>query len=186
MTFENDKKKYLAALYKPDNSKKGNVDLQIKELIDKINSKNNYYTTSSCAGRIVLIMIPKSGRKDHAKWLFTTHDKVSPKDLPLDDFPQDTVWFRQEGAVLHVCCKTVSAAQILVNKAKTAGFKRSGIMATKKRVMIEISSTESIDAPISKDGRLLVDKNYINILVNEANKKLKRNGEKAKKFLESL
>ena len=176
----------MSKLYKPDNSKQGNVDKEIAYLIDKINDSDKYYTTSSCAGRIVLIMIPKSGRKDEAEWVFKSHNLVEFENLPLDKFPEEPVWFRQESAIFHVCCKTIEDAQSIVNKAKTAGFKRSGIMATTKRIMVELTSTESIDVPITRKGELLVNEDYIKILINEANKKLKRSRDKVDKFFKLL
>ncbi|MBI3035394.1 hypothetical protein HYY71_03655 [Candidatus Woesearchaeota archaeon] len=42
-------------LRKKDKSKKGCIDRDIKEIVDIINSKKDYYATSSCAGRIVLL-----------------------------------------------------------------------------------------------------------------------------------
>lgn len=181
--FDKDKKEYLSALYKPDFSKKGNVDREIAYLLDKINSLPNYYTTSSCAGRIVLIKIPKRvNRKDEAEWLFTSHKKVKFEDLPLNKFPKETVWFRQESAILHICARSIDTAQELVNNAKFVGFKRTGIMATKKRIMVEMTSTEHMDVPIAMNGKLIVDKDYIKLLVVEANRKLMRSRAKAKKF----
>lgn len=186
MTFEDEKRTYMDNLYKPDRSKKGNVDEQISYILDKINSLDDYYTTSSCAGRIVLIKIPRSGKKHEAEWLFTSHDEIKIEDLPLDNFPEETVWLRQESAIFHICCKDLESAQKLVDSSKFIGFKRSGIMATNKRIMVELTSTESMDVPIAKDHKLLVDLNYINYLVNQANQKLRRNREKIKKLFSKI
>jgi len=76
MTFIHDKKTFLE---KADKSKKGEVDEQINDLVNKINSNPNYYTTSSCAGRIVLIT--KVGNKYEAEWLFSSHNKISYDEL---------------------------------------------------------------------------------------------------------
>lgn len=38
-----------------DLSRKGSVDEPIVELVDFINSLDNYFTTSSCSGRIVVL-----------------------------------------------------------------------------------------------------------------------------------
>jgi len=63
-------------LKKKDKSKKGYVDKGIKEIVDKINFKKDYYTTSSCAGRIVLLEM-RSRKKNECSWIFTKHDKVN-------------------------------------------------------------------------------------------------------------
>jgi tRNA(Phe) wybutosine-synthesizing methylase Tyw3 len=49
MQFDFDKKQILA---KKDKSSIQGVDSGIRKLVDIINSHNDYYTTSSCAGRI--------------------------------------------------------------------------------------------------------------------------------------
>ena len=42
-------------LLKSDKSSIGNVDEKISSLCNKINSKEDFYTTSSCSGRILLM-----------------------------------------------------------------------------------------------------------------------------------
>ncbi len=181
--FEKEKKAYLDKLYKPDFSKKGSVDEEIKGLVDRINSLKDYYTTSSCAGRAMLIMIPKDQkRKDLAKWLFVSHKPIRFEDLPLKKFPKNTVWLRQESMILHVCCRDLESAQEIIDKAKFVGFKRSGVMATKNRIIVEITGTEKMDIPITNGGKLAVTKNYLRFLANEVNKKMKINMGKMEKF----
>ena len=63
-----------------DKSKKGEIDKPILNLINKINKSKNYYTTSSCSGRIVLLA-KKLGEKQGAKWLFCSHERVSFKEI---------------------------------------------------------------------------------------------------------
>lgn len=52
ISFAQDKLRVLNQ--KEDLSRKGSVDQPIVELVDYINSLDNYYTTSSCSGRILL------------------------------------------------------------------------------------------------------------------------------------
>ena len=52
MDFEKQKKDVLSKI---DKSKKGSVDEGIKAVLDILNSKPAYFTTSSCSGRIVII-----------------------------------------------------------------------------------------------------------------------------------
>ena len=47
-------KQKLAGLSQVDLSKKGSIDDQIIDLVKYINAKENYFTTSSCSGRIVV------------------------------------------------------------------------------------------------------------------------------------
>lgn len=45
-------KQKVTCLSEVDLSKKGSIDDQIMDLIQYINTKENYFTTSSCSGRI--------------------------------------------------------------------------------------------------------------------------------------
>ena len=38
-----------------DLSRKGNVDKDIRDLLDKLNSHQNYFSLSSCSGRIIIL-----------------------------------------------------------------------------------------------------------------------------------
>ena len=62
-------------LMKKDKSNEQRIDPAIRNLCEKINRKKDYYTTSSCSGRIVLV----KGLKDKAKnvFLLKAHEKIS-------------------------------------------------------------------------------------------------------------
>jgi len=177
--FETDKRTQLS---RQDFSKKGAVDEKIKPLISKINSKKEYYTTSSCSGRIMILA--EGETKKDTKWIFVSHDKITFKQLKnsLKKIPKQTLWFRFEPMILHAACNLIDSAQKLVDMAKNAGFKKSGIMATSKRIVVEIRGTDFISAPIAFNGKISVDNDYLKVLINEANKKLKRNDGKIKKL----
>lgn len=53
--FDIEKKRVLNE--KLDISRKGSIDEPIVDLIEYINCESNYYTTSSCSGRIVIFNI---------------------------------------------------------------------------------------------------------------------------------
>lgn len=180
MTFELDKKNILGKI---DKSQKGEIDADIKELVDLINSKEEYYTTSSCSGRIVLIEMPESGRKDEAKWLLVKHRPVTVDEIKKSLKSEKDVWLKQEGMILHVCCKTIEAAEKLVNLAKNSGFKRTGMITVNKRYIVEIVSTENVSTILAKKGKIIVGDEYISVLVDECNAKLNKNKEKIDKFI---
>lgn len=180
--FAKQKERYLKELADtaPDRSKKGDVDERIKPLLDTINARPDLYTTSSCAGRIDLFVEPTSGKKHEGAWLFVSHDTVEKAAIltALEKLPDETLWFRMEGAILHVCARDMDTANSFLQKCKEAGWKHSGITSTAKRIMIEATTSERMDVPIAKEGRLFVQKEFIAYLVKEANKKLKRTQEK--------
>ena len=177
--FDKEKKEFLA---KKDKSRKGSIDDKIEKLVDKINSLDDFYTTSSCSGRILLLTIPKSNKKNEVKYLFCSHKKIHYnefKKLIKLKLPENIVWFMVQPAIVHVISKSPDNATKLLNLARDIGFRRSGIISIgKNKVVMELISTEKIDAIISKNGKLLIDENYFKVLVEEGNKKLEKTWKK--------
>ncbi|MBS3098409.1 hypothetical protein J4209_06465 [Candidatus Woesearchaeota archaeon] len=184
MNFDNDKKCFLRKI---DKSKKGSVDKAIKPLVNKINSLKNYYTTSSCAGR-VLLLIRRGKKKHETEWLFAKHGKVSFNELKkaLRRLPKQDVWFKEEASIFHISCRTIDDAQKLVNLTRNIGFRRTGIQSIKRKIVVEIVSTENIETIAAKSGKIIVDDDYLKVLAEEANKKMKRNKEKIGFFYKGL
>lgn len=178
--FNNEK---LIFLSKKDKSWKKGIDKQILHLIKKINSKKDYYTTSSCAGRIILLK--EKDKKQEGAFLFSSHEKISlkalKKELQKAKKYNGLVYFQQEPCIMHVACSSIESAKELVKKARSAGWKKSGIILGRK-ITCELVSTEHIALPVAKQGKILLDDRYLKLLVNEANKKLSRTRGKIRKF----
>jgi len=185
MTFQKQKKNILSKI---DKSKKGSIDKEIKKLVDKINSFDCYYTTSSCSGRILILTSPESGRKNEVEWLFDSHSKIKFNDLKLiikkiKNF-KENIWFKSEAAILHVVADNIENAVKLMNIARDIGFRRSGIISIKNnKVSMELISTERLEAIIAKKGNLIVTNDYLKELIKEANDKLKKTRIKISKLL---
>lgn len=178
-------------LTKKDKSRKGNIDKHIKKLVNKINSMDNYYTTSSCSGRLILLAIPKSVRKNNIKWIFSSHNKVIyseiKKVLPKIKKIKKDVWLRSDPAIMHVTSNNVENAIRLLNIARDIGFRRSGIISKRKnKVTLELISTERMETIISKKGEIIVDNKYLKHLIDESNLKLNKTRKKIDKFFNKL
>lgn len=186
--FNKDKTTYLNKLYKPDKSKKGTVDELMIPLIDEINKKENYFTTSSCSGRISLFTRNDSTKKYDADWIFVSHNKVSLNEIKasLLNLPSSIVFFKQESFILHVCCKTLQDANNLMKLVNESGIKDYGLISSNKRFIVKIVGTEKIDSPIANNKQLLVDENYLNFIISLANKKLETTHKKIKKLYENI
>lgn len=165
------KKNFLA---KKDKSNKGNIDKKIKSLVDKMNKSDNYFTTSSCSGRIVILIEPERRLKKDMKFLYKSHDHVKFSDLKkaLNNLPKKKLWFRFESVILHVSCRNLDDAYLLLEKARRS-FKYSGIISLKNKFVVEIRDSGFMETIIADNGKLVVDYDYLKILANEANKKLK-------------
>ena len=72
--FDRQKKQTLGGI---DQSKKGSFDVAIHDLMVYLNNLDDYFTTSSCSGRI--IVFSEGEKKKGCKWLLTSHDTVEPQ-----------------------------------------------------------------------------------------------------------
>ena len=187
--FNQSKGSNMFKLDNQDKSKKGEVDKLVITLIEKINSFEDYFTTSSCSGRIMIIK-PSKVKKD-VEWLFSSHNKVEPELLikKIHDFvnkSKEPLWFKIEGFILHIACRDMESADKLLKLVKKIGLKRSGIVSTSHKIMVEIISSEILETPISKNNELMVEDNYLTFIIEEANAKLKRTHNKIKKLEDAI
>lgn len=84
--------------------------------------------------------------------------------------------------IFHVSAANIDAASTLIKAAKQSGFKNSAIKSIGERVMVEIRSTEEVDAPLGMDGKLLCDEKYLSLLVSIANEIMDRIEKKLERF----
>jgi tRNA wybutosine-synthesizing protein 3 len=186
MDFNKEKKEFLS---KKDKSRKGSIDLKIKKLVYRINSLEDFFTTSSCAGRVLIHTAPKSNKKNMVRYLYCSHNKVRENfareilsSLSSANH-KDDIWIRVDGAILHIACKKLETATKILNTARDIGFKRSGIISLgKNRVTVELISTERIETIISKEGKIVIDEDYLNTLFIEGNYKLENSWKKINKL----
>ncbi|OIO64437.1 hypothetical protein COY28_01215 [Candidatus Woesearchaeota archaeon CG_4_10_14_0_2_um_filter_57_5] len=198
MEFSQEKTQQLA---RADLSKKGSVDDGVKGIIALLNAHDDYYTTSSCAGRITLLVVPRTGRKCDASWLYVSHDpadadaviaamppppnRTGTADNSIAGIDGD-VWLRQESAILHVAVRTMEVANALLIVGRRAGFKHSGVMAMDKRIMVEIMGIDRLEAPVLINGTRVASDDYLRTLVSAANAKLERNAQRLARLEQEL
>jgi tRNA wybutosine-synthesizing protein 3 len=172
-----------AVLSKIDKSSAGKWDKKIKSLCDKVNSKSDFYTTSSCSGRIVLIIDKE--KKLPNLFLKVWHEEISLKELKksLNQInKKDLIKFKFEPPILHVVCKNLESAVRLLENAKTVGFKHSGINTLGKNILLELNGSERLEFPIFDKRKILVSDDFLKIIVQQANEKLKKGWESIKKL----
>ena len=188
MDFDQQKKIVLEKLFKPDKSKKGGVDEKLVPLINLINSHNDFYTTSSCSGRIMLFSDNDSKIKTDASWLFVSHEIITFEQIEpsLEILPEAITSFKMEGMILHIACRTLETAKQLIIFSQNNGYKHTGLLSLSKRFIVQIMGVERFDAPIAKSGSLLVSKEYLKLLIESANKKLLKTHNKIDFFFENF
>jgi tRNA wybutosine-synthesizing protein 3 len=172
VTFEKRKKDFLA---KDDKSSIGSWDKPIVPLCNKLNKNKDYYSLSSCSGRVVLLRNVKE--KKHGLFVFRSHEKISLREISnaieKAKSVKEGVLFKQEPGILHVACRDLVSAKKLLVKANLAGWKHSGIIAiSDNRIVVELNVSESLAFPVVDSGKVLVDDGFLKILVRESNARL--------------
>jgi len=188
--YFNQRKK--AILNKKDKSSIGKWDEKIIKLCNKINSLDGYYTTSSCSGRVVL-MIDKE-KKDRKLFLKIYHKLVSFSQLKGDlteiilkkELSNLNIKFKQEPCILHVACRNFDAALNILKKAQLAGWKKSGIISANKNHIVELNGTHKLEFPIISRGKILVSGEYLKLIIKKSNENLKKSWDKIEKLLEVI
>ena len=184
--FQNNEKKALKSLEEAKINK--SVDAGIVPTLDLINKHSEYYTTSSCFGRIVLLELPVIGDKKNAKWLSKWHRKITSEEIlsACNKSKNGQLWILAQPPIIHICVKNLDAADRILKIGISSGFKNSGLKSISKNIVVELCSTERLDAPVGKDGVLFCDKDYLNLIVNIANDVFERSTKKTLKFHQNL
>jgi len=184
--FLNGKKSALAKFQLA--KKENKVDLGIQSILDIINESENYYTSSSCFGRIVLLEIPNIGDKKEAKFLGKWHRTIKVNELfsAVKNAKKGQLWLLSQSPIIHIVVKTNNAADKLLKTAIACSFKNSNLKSLSKKIVVEVCSTERLDAPVGKDGVLFCNKDHLELLVDISNEIIKKSTLKLKKLEEKL
>jgi len=164
--------------------KMGRMDDDFIPLCDYIASTKNYFTSSSCAGRIALIGLSEEETKQESAFYRKWHRTVKTKEVidAVKEFKGKVLWFKQEPIILHLGTNTLENAKKVLCLCEKTGIKRAGIKVAKNgKFIIEMLGTQNVNAPI-KEGKLIAKKNYLIYLVKKANEKFKKNQELIKKL----
>ncbi|XP_033838574.1 tRNA wybutosine-synthesizing protein 3 homolog [Periophthalmus magnuspinnatus] len=174
-----------------DQSKKGGVDEDIAGLVRLLNGTEQYFTTSSCSGRVILIdgsAESSDVQKQNCQWLFVSHQKCTTEQLTeaVDRSSGDAV-LKFEPFVLHVQCRRLYDAQLLHSVAINSGFRNSGLTVGKTgKIISAIRSTHGLEVPLTHQGTLLVTPDYIQFLCQICNQKMEENLRRIHRFTENL
>lgn len=186
--FRERKEKFLEKL--EDAKKKKEIDEDILQVLELINSLKNYFTTSSCSGRIILLK-PGKTKKD-SEILFKEHLKAEYNEIlakikELIEKGIKEIWLKVDPVILHVDCRDLESARRMLDIARESGWKRSGLMVIRPwRYLLELESTERLETIIVYDGKLLPSEEYLKILLKKANERLKRTKEKLRRFFKRI
>jgi len=168
--------------------KEKKVDIEILPILNIINASENYYTSSSCFGRTVILEIPSIGNKKEAKFLGKWHRQIDINELltALKQAKKGQIWLLSQSPIIHIVSKNDIAADKLLKIAISCGFKNSGLKSFGNRIVLEICSTERLDCPIGEDQNIFCNKDHLELLINISNKIIERSTNKLFKLEKKL
>ncbi len=169
----------------------GGADEEVAGIIERLNSFEGFFTTSSCSGRIALICLPEIGAKREAEFIGKWHRSVTKEEVleAIKTSEKGEIWLLSQSPILHVACRSLEKAKALLRIAIESGFKYSSIKAISKdneKVVVEIMSTERMDVPLGKDGVMFCSESHLDFILSKANFMLERVKEKLKRFCYGL
>lgn len=181
--FQKRKKDILSKL---DKSSKKSWDEKIISLCERINSLENFYTTSSCSGRIVLIV--DNTKKTSGLFVKVWHEQISFEELKnaLNEIKNKKVIFKQEPVIIHIACDDLEKSLDFLKKARSVGFKRGGIISGGNRFVLELIGTEKLEFPIIENGKILVEEKFLKLIVKKSNENLKKSWNRVNKLKKIL
>ena len=176
MTFENEKKTFLA---KSDLSKKGSIDTKALPIINTINELEDYYTTSSCSGRVYFWQ--GDGKKNNTEWINVSHDLITEDFFDIET--DDLTWLRYEGFIIHIACRNIEKANEFLKLVQSI-YKKSSILTISNKIIIEIRDSQFIEMPFKYNEPLF--SGDINWLKDTINSKFKQNWDKIETLRQKL
>ena len=194
---------------KYDKSPKGCIDGPVISIVDFLNSVQEFYTTSSCSGRISVYEHGLS--RKGINWLLVNHGTVTI-DLIWDaiinkgieghnnildhENKNDSnhynenllISFKCEPSIIHVCCHNLEGAKTLLHMVLACGFRESGLtISGSGKIMLAIrTNSDSLELPILLKSCLLYKKETLALVVEEANQRLLHNFARLDKLLDML
>jgi tRNA wybutosine-synthesizing protein 3 len=132
--------------------------------------------------------IPSIGDKQKAKFLGRWHRTIEPHELISAAKRSDSgmIWLLAQSPIVHIAAKTNIAADKMVKIANASGFKNSRLKSVGKKPVVEVCSTERLDAPIGRDGILFCNAEHLKLLTEIANEIIAKSTIKLHRFEQNL
>lgn len=169
-------------LSKCDKSFKASIDEPIVTLVDTINASKDFFTTSSCSGRIMLIREGDlAKRKNGASFTFVSHDLVS-SDAYQGMFDmcsgiEGNVFLKLEPLILHIESRTLDLGIKLLHRLKRESeFKHTCIVsAANDKFIVCVKAMVKMEVPVVYNSELIIDFSLMQRYLDIANIRMKEN-----------
>lgn len=184
MQFQKLKQSKLSGV---DLSRKGGIDEPIRPLIEKLNSCQDYFSLSSCSGRVMIASKERNNEKQGLPWHSNLHHCPSVDELKSNLKGQNTI-LKYEPFILHVQCRDIGSAKLLLNEALQSGFRNSGLVPSKQgRCVLAVRSTLTLELPVTNaQGNVLISDAYVEVIQEIIQSKFEQNKTYVGRFEKSL
>ncbi|MEM0360167.1 MAG: hypothetical protein QXK06_02405 [Candidatus Diapherotrites archaeon] len=176
------KKRHAGTLQKA--KEEGKIDKEMIGLCDYISSRKNFFTSSGCSGRILLLGLLDKSKKNsyfHRKW----HEKVQPLEVikALKEPTKGEIWLKMEPFIIHIGTNSLENAKKILSLKDKSGIKRGGIITAKPgKFIVELIGTEELAVLVKRGNKILAPEEFIKETVLEADKKIGFNYARVKEF----
>ncbi len=167
----------------------GYLDTDILDVLLELFARPYSYPVSSCSGRIVVIDSRMPWERNETNLVFKRHEKISYKDvLEVIERPfSERLWLSVQGPIYHIHARSLEEAFQLLEIARRAGFKHSGILSCREDCVVELRTGVRMATPIAdKETGYRVNDEQLRKLVNIANEVLDEAKERNKRLLIEL
>jgi len=161
------------------------ADEKMVSLCNFVASTKNFFTSSGCAGRILLIQLPKGESKREASFHRRWHTTVFFEEVKqaVEEKTAGELWLKMEPFILHIGSNTIENARKILGIMSKSGIKRGGIIVAKPgKFLVEMQGTQEMSVPLKQEDKVLVEDTYLQWLVQKANSKMQKNDEMRNRF----
>jgi len=155
------------------------ADTLLVPFLKIFNKKKNIFTSSSCAGRIMLLGADEYEHKMPNMFAAKWHRNVKTNEIwnvLQKDYDYPEIWFKQESYIFHFVCKDLDVAKKVLQLKNKFGIRRGGIFTIDDgRYIIELIGSNNMSLPVKYGKKILLTKDQIDIIVKKANQKLTKN-----------
>lgn len=154
----------------------GYLDRDLLPLLILINRDKELYTTSSCSGRIVVVDSDYPWSRNETSALLKSHVPIKLEDLLFiyRSSPYRNIWINTTGPIIHIYTLNTKSALLILEIARRAGFKHSGILhySSSKGFFLELISGIYVSQLIRTPDTIIVDLEKLPSLLNIVNNAL--------------
>ena len=162
------------------------IDPLMISISKHVEKTKNYFTTSTCSGRITLMDLNEDESKKENVFYRKWHRKVKMEEVwkAIEDYSTNgNVWLRQDAFVYVIGTNTWENAEKIIRACQEAGVKRYGVHHfEEEKILMEIFGTQNMSIPLITKGKILIEKKHVKEWVKIANQKWTRNENKRKQF----